>query len=135
MAGWPPQSSDLNPIEQLWSLLKRRVSERGPWGVEQLKSVLREEWDRLPQSTVNNYVVNFDKKLTACAKAKGQRVSVGGKKNLFFLVAWNPATPVIHYSRSRAKRTFSFAEWGHLRLARVQVGEPWDSRMNVFLRL
>ena len=41
---FPPYSPDLNPIENLWSDLKRRVEKRNARDVEELEVQLREEW-------------------------------------------------------------------------------------------
>ena len=45
---WPPQSPDLNPIENVWGLVKLRVAQRHPKSMEALKKAIREEWKRLP---------------------------------------------------------------------------------------
>ena len=41
---FPPYSPDLNPIENLWSIFKRRVEKRNATNIEQLKAHLMEEW-------------------------------------------------------------------------------------------
>lgn len=41
----PPYSPDLNPIENLWSDLKRRVDARRAKDMETLKTVIKEEWE------------------------------------------------------------------------------------------
>lgn len=71
---WPALSCDLNPIEQLWSILDRRVKKRGPWGVEQLATFIREEFDKIPMSTINNLVGSFHKRCQNCIDARGRTI-------------------------------------------------------------
>jgi transposase len=40
----PPYSPDLNPIENLWSDLKRRIEKRTVGSIEELEVVIKEEW-------------------------------------------------------------------------------------------
>jgi transposase len=41
---WPPYSPDLNPIENLWGILKRRVDARKPATLDELRIIVKEEW-------------------------------------------------------------------------------------------
>ena len=47
LENWPANSPDLNPIENLWSILKRRVGAIKPATVEEAKRILGQEWRRL----------------------------------------------------------------------------------------
>ena len=47
---WPPQSPDLNPIEHLWSHLKRQLAgyEEEPEGMNELWERTEAEWNSIP---------------------------------------------------------------------------------------
>ncbi len=43
---WPSMSTDLNPIEHLWGILKRQVEHHSPSSIQSLKELILEEWKR-----------------------------------------------------------------------------------------
>ncbi len=54
---WPSMPPDLNPIEHLWGILKRKVEERKVSNIHQLRDVVMEEMKRTPVAT-NKALVN-----------------------------------------------------------------------------
>lgn len=69
---WPANSPDLNPVETLWAILARRVTERAPFGEEELWQFVKEEFDAIEQSTINGLVMSFERRLRACTKERGK---------------------------------------------------------------
>ena len=49
---WPSNSPDLNPIENLWSIVKRNVERKMPKNISDLRRFMVEEWDDIPQTTL-----------------------------------------------------------------------------------
>ena len=45
---WPPQSADLNPIENLWTDFKNAVHTCNPTSNEVLWIFVKESWERIP---------------------------------------------------------------------------------------
>ncbi|KAL4500908.1 hypothetical protein ABPG72_020142 [Tetrahymena utriculariae] len=50
----PPNSPDLNPIEQIWAILKRRVEKQQPKNANQLKETIVNEWNQIEQSIIQS---------------------------------------------------------------------------------
>ncbi len=44
---WPSMSPDLNLIEHLWGILKRKVEECKVFNIHQLRDVITEVWKRI----------------------------------------------------------------------------------------
>ncbi len=62
---WPSMSLDLNPIEHLWSILKRTGEERKISNIHQLRDVVMEEWKRTPGATCEALVNSMPKRVEA----------------------------------------------------------------------
>ncbi len=56
------QHDDLNPIEHLWGILKRKVEERKVSNIHQLFDVVMEEWKRTPVATCEALVNSMPKR-------------------------------------------------------------------------
>jgi transposase len=56
----PSQSPDLNPIEHLWAVLKKRVRARRPTNLTLLHQLCREEWAKIHQIYGGRLPKKFD---------------------------------------------------------------------------
>ena len=71
---WPPQSPDLNPIEHLWAMLKRRLNqyERPPNGMLELWERVQAEWNNIDREVCVRLVESMPDRIKAVLKAKGK---------------------------------------------------------------
>jgi hypothetical protein len=70
---WPAQSPDLNAIEHLWSLLKRRLGEydQPPSGILELWERVQVEWGKIGSEDCQAIIRSMPDRCKAVIKAKG----------------------------------------------------------------
>lgn len=71
---WPPHSPDLNPIENMWSIVARRVSQRGPVSLAEFKQCFREEFFAVDDAVIARLAQSFPTRLQQCVRKRGQTV-------------------------------------------------------------
>jgi len=70
---WPPQSPDMNPIENLWSHVKSQLAKHAtpPSGLMELWERTRDVWYGIPPEFVQRYTQSMPNRIRALRKSKG----------------------------------------------------------------
>ena len=69
---WPAQSPDLNPIEHLWQILKKKLNSNTtlPRGVWELWERIDGEWGKIEVEECQRLIESMPRRLEAVIKAK-----------------------------------------------------------------
>ena len=70
---WPTQSPDLNPIDNGWAVLKRRIRERPehPRNADHLFELLQDEWNDIPDDYFISLITSMKTRATIVKSNKG----------------------------------------------------------------
>lgn len=68
---WPPQSPDLNPIENLWAILENCIPMERRNNKKAFFDEIKEEWDNIGEETTKRLVDSMPKRLAAVISARG----------------------------------------------------------------
>ncbi len=68
---WPANSPDLNPIENLWGIVKRKMRDTRPNNADELKAAIKATWASIPPQQCHKLITSMPRWIEAVIKAKG----------------------------------------------------------------
>lgn len=71
LQGWPPYSPDLNIIETVWAIMKRRIQLQRPKSIDQLKKICLEVWDGISLEIIHGLVAEMPNRLISVIRNNG----------------------------------------------------------------
>jgi len=73
LQNWPPNSPDLNLIENLWAYVQARLDSRGCKTFKEFRQALTQELGAVPQSVIDSLYKSIPSRLRAVVKQRGDR--------------------------------------------------------------
>ncbi len=67
----PANSSDLNPIENLWGIVKRKMRNKRPKNADELKTTVKETWTSIHPQQCHKLITSMPRRIETVIKAKG----------------------------------------------------------------
>ncbi len=68
---WSANSPDLNLIENLWGIVKRKMRNKRPKNADELKATVKETWASIPPRQCHKLITSMPRRIEAVIKAKG----------------------------------------------------------------
>jgi len=72
---WPSNSPDLNPIENLWAIVKGNVEKRMPKNINKLEQFMVEEWRSISDTVIKNLVGSMRHCCELIIENHGERIA------------------------------------------------------------
>jgi hypothetical protein len=70
---FPPYSPDLNPIENLWGILKARIENRLAYTIDEVECILREEWEAIDEELLCKLVYSMPNRCAEVIANRGHK--------------------------------------------------------------
>ncbi|KAI2652587.1 Transposable element Tcb1 transposase [Labeo rohita] len=68
---WPANSPDLNPIENLWDIVKRKLRDARPNTLDELKAAIEASWASVTPQQCHRLIASMPRRIEAVISAKG----------------------------------------------------------------
>ncbi len=73
---WPANSPDLNPIENLWGIVKRKMRDTRPNNADDLKAAIKVTWASITPEQCHRLIASMPRCIDAVIHAKGGPTSI-----------------------------------------------------------
>jgi len=70
---WPANSPDLNPIENIWAILKQNVERRTVRNKEELVKVVEDDWSKIDQELIRKTIESMPKRISQVVERNGKK--------------------------------------------------------------
>ena len=77
---WPAKSPDLNPIEHLWSYIKRQIKGMTFENLDELFNTISEVWENIPDDLIMKYYDSFKGRCMVCRDINGDSLNANWVK-------------------------------------------------------
>ena len=81
---WPPNSPDLSPIENVWAIIKEKLSKRNITNFDELRENILDIWVKFPISLCEKLCSKFKDKIKYVKEYKGKRINKENRKKGYF---------------------------------------------------
>ena len=71
---WPPNSPDINPVENVWTILKDFVEKRNPQTKEELIAIIQESQQKIGYDVREKLMNSVSRRLALCFENEGNLV-------------------------------------------------------------
>ena len=71
---WPPNSPDLNPIENLWAIMKREVEKLDPTKINDVIHAVEKVWENVTIEVRESLINSMEKRVRLCIEAGGDKI-------------------------------------------------------------
>jgi len=75
LPGWPPNSPDLSPIENVWGWAQQKVDALGCSNFDEFTAAVEKTLRNVPNSMIQNLFASIPKRLGDCLALEGQKTT------------------------------------------------------------
>ena len=69
---WPPQSPDMNPIENVWKIIGEKAQNRNPQNIDDLWGFLKQEWESITTTFCKKLIGSCGQRCNEVIQCKGK---------------------------------------------------------------
>ena len=72
VSDWPANSPDLNPIENVWGIMKKALEKKKTKNLNELERIIQDVWDEITLPYLVNLVGSMPHRITKCIDLSGE---------------------------------------------------------------